>query len=113
MGDTGTVAGLALAGVKISAVLDDSTPEGMEEAAQKLTEFTDSDEIGVLIITERWADLLRKEIDLAKRLNIYPIIVEIPDKTGKQDRQDPVAALIKRAVGVEVHSSGDTEDSGK
>ena len=104
MGDTETVAGFALAGVKISAVLDESGPGGMEEAAGRLKEFTDSDDIGVLIITERWADLLRKEIDLAKRLNIYPIIVEIPDKSGKLERKDPLTSLIRRAVGVEVHS---------
>ena len=104
MGDAETVAGFALAGVKISAVLDEGD---REDAARKLKEFTDSDEIGVLIITEKWGERLRNEIKLAKRINIYPIIVEIPDKTGKMDRTDPISNLIKRAVGVEVHSQSE------
>ncbi len=72
LGDTETVAGFALAGVKTAAILDEEDREG---AARKLKEFTDSDEIGVLIITERWAESLRNEIIMAKRINIYPIIV--------------------------------------
>jgi len=99
LGDRTTVAGLALAGVKISGVLDEND---MDAASNAVREFTDRDDIGVLIITEKWADRLRKSIDRAKRMNIYPIIVEIPDSSGKVDRKDPISNLIKRAVGVDV-----------
>ncbi|KAA0003241.1 MAG: V-type ATP synthase subunit F [Thermoplasmata archaeon] len=61
------------------------------------------EDIAVVIITEKVADKLMDEITYIKLQKDLPIIVEIPDKKGKiKEREDSIARLIKRAVGVEI-----------
>jgi vacuolar-type H+-ATPase subunit F/Vma7 len=52
------------------------------------------------IISEKVADELREDIDILEEEG--KIIVEIPDKSGSIRKEDPIAALIKRSIGVEL-----------
>ena len=99
IGDVETVIGFGLAGVGQSYPV--ATPE---EAKEAFKEATDEDmELGILIITEEIADWLGNDLSYWRRQNmLFPIIVEIPDKTGPKARRDPIKRLIMRAFGVDI-----------
>lgn len=97
VGDFDTVTGFRLAGVK--ETYDVEEPGAAVEALKKLMK----EDIGVIIITERLADQIRDETEELIEGKTLPIIVEIPDKKGPiEGKADPIMALIKKAVGVEV-----------
>ncbi len=97
VGDFDTVTGFRLAGVK--ETYDVEEPEAAVEALKKLMK----EDIGVIIITERLADQIRDETEELIEGKTLPIIVEIPDKKGPiEGKADPIMALIKKAVGVEI-----------
>jgi V/A-type H+-transporting ATPase subunit F len=95
--DKETAVGLQLTGVRECYVPDSET------ALTLFHELTKRTDVGVVIITEKIAqnlDAALKDFRLHKKT---PIIVEIPDKTGKiKDHVDIVSLLIKRAVGIDV-----------
>ena len=55
-------------------------------------------------ITQQIAETIRPELERLKiEKTLYPIFIELPDKTGElEGRVDPIKLLIKRAIGMEV-----------
>jgi len=94
--DQDTAVGLRLAGITTAYVV--------EKNAQKLwTEIVENHDIGIVLITESIIESLGRELKEFRLKRNIPIILEIPDKTGrKADHIDYVSQLIKKAVGVEV-----------
>ncbi len=96
IGDQDTVTAFRLAGVK--KIYD--TDEGREQLKQVLAD----DDIGVVVMTERFAEENRQQVEdhkASKRMT--PIVVEVPDITGPIEREvDPISELIRRAIGAEV-----------
>ncbi|KUK44160.1 MAG: V-type ATP synthase subunit F [Methanothrix harundinacea] len=100
IGDSDTVSGFRLGGVTSSNVVKDGEP-----IDAILKELIADETVGVIAITERVADANRSAIDEANKGKkaVTPILVEIPDKNGPIVREvDPLKALIKSAIGVEV-----------
>ena len=98
IGDSTTVTGFRLAGIKRGYVA-----ESIESARKALNEAALNPEVGLIIITERLAQGLRKDISHLTEGKITPLIVEIPDKFGPiEEKVDPIKELIKKAVGVEI-----------
>jgi len=96
IGDRDTVIGFALSGVKNRV-----TPKDKKEAENALSKFMEEPGVGVIIITEKLAEMIRKEINAWKtRKPLYPVIVEIPDKKEIMEREDRIEKIIRRAVGV-------------
>jgi len=94
--DKDTAVGLRLAGIK-----DTYVSEG--NASDVWNEVTLKDDIGILFVTEKIAEDLGRELKDFRLRNTIPIVIEIPDKSGrKKDHVDYVSQLIKKAVGVEV-----------
>jgi V/A-type H+-transporting ATPase subunit F len=98
--DKDTALGFALTGIKeIFAV------ENRDEAKSALTEVMESNDIGIVIITERYAHSLREDIQRFREDKpLYPLLVEVSDKKGKMRREDPIRLLIKRAVGLDIEA---------
>ena len=96
IGEQNTITGFNLAGVKRTYLPD----EGKENLKSILTE----DGVGVLILTEQFAEDNRKAIeDHQESKRVTPIIVEVPDVTGPVEREiDPIRELIRRAIGADV-----------
>ena len=96
IGEKNTITGFSLAGVKRTYLPD----EGKENLKSILSE----EGLGVLILTERFAEANRKDIDdhqSSKR--VTPIIVEVPDVSGPIEREvDPIRELIRMAIGADV-----------
>ncbi len=53
-----------------------------------------------IIVTEKVADVLREDLDVLEEKG--RIIVEIPDKKGSIRKEDPIASLVKRSIGIEL-----------
>lgn len=101
IGDRDTVTGFALTGIKDLYAVSDN-----EEAKSALAELMQNPEIGVIIITERFSQTLQTDIRRWREEKpLYPLIVEIQDKKGKIEREDPIRLLIKRAVGLDIKAS--------
>jgi len=74
-----------------------------ENLRKSFQDIVSHEDIAVVIVTEKVADEIMDEITYIKLQRDLPIIVEIPDKKGKiKKREDSIARLIKRAVGVEI-----------
>lgn len=97
IGDTDTVVGFRLAGL-----LNSEIPTDASATRQALRNFSNDSNISIIIITEPLAEEIRETIEeLSTRP--YPVIVEIPDKTGRlEGKESPVRRLVKRAIGVEL-----------
>lgn len=97
IGDTDTVVGFRLAGI-----LNSDIPSNASETRQAMLNFSQDQNISIIIITEPLAEDVRETIEeLSERP--YPVIVEIPDKTGRlEGKESPVRRLVKRAIGVEL-----------
>ena len=94
--DKDTAVGLRLAGIKDTYVSEGNSSDVWNEVSSK-------DDIGILFVTEKIAEELGRELKDFRLRNTIPIVIEIPDKSGrKKDHVDYVSQLIKKAVGVEV-----------
>ncbi len=96
IGDQHTVTGFRLAGIKKTY--------GTEDGKENLKKILSDEAVGVLILTERFADDNRGTVeDHRSSKKMTPIIVEVPDVSGPVDRAvDPIRELIKRAIGADV-----------
>ncbi len=98
--DKDTALGFALTGIK-----DIFAVENRDDAKTALSEVMQSSDIGIVIITERYAHSLREEIQrFREEKPLYPLLVEVSDKKGKMRREDPIRLLIKRAVGLDIQA---------
>ncbi len=99
--DRDSVMGFALAGIKNLYAVDNR-----EEAKNALAEVMQNPDMGVVIITERYALYLQEDIRRWREEKpLYPLIVQIQDKKGEIEREDPIRILIKRAVGLDIKTS--------
>ncbi len=97
IGDEDTRTGFKLSGVT-------RTYPGEEIKAQ-LIEMLQDDSIGIIMVTERYAEENKEVLDRARKdkKRLTPVIVEIPDSTGPITREtDPLQELIRRALGAQI-----------
>jgi V/A-type H+-transporting ATPase subunit F len=102
MGDEDTVIGFGLAGIKYLTTVSKTTDD--KEILKLINEYIDSPEIGFVLITQEIAERVRADFERLKiDKALYPIFIELPDKTGElPDRIDPIKSLIRRAIGMEI-----------
>jgi len=94
--DEDTAVGLRLAGIKETYVPKD-------DSAKIWKELSERDDIGIIFITEQIVEDLQRELKDSRLQNNIPIILEIPDKSGRRkDHVDFISHLIKKAVGIEI-----------
>jgi len=94
--DKDTATAFRLAGIKDIFIPKGDTLEIWNEIIQR-------NDIGLILITERISEDIRKKINDFRLKNTIPIIIEIPDKNGKiTDHVDYISNLIKKAVGVDL-----------
>jgi V/A-type H+/Na+-transporting ATPase subunit F len=91
-----TAVGLKFAGIQ-SVVL-----HMREDILEKVNELKKNKEIGIIILTEKIAELIEdrvREIKLSKEI---PLIVEIPDRHGTIKGQDSILKYVKESVGIKI-----------
>lgn len=94
IGDEDAVLGFGMVGVKGRAVR--SATEA--EAAFKLA--LEEREVGIVIITERIAELIRPLVDEYIFTEEFPLIVEVPDRGGHVEGRLELREMVNRAIGI-------------
>jgi len=94
IGDEDTVLGFRLVGVEGEVV------ETAEEIRFALKKAFQTDDVGIIIITERMAELVRADVEKYLYKTTFPLIMEIPDAKGPLEGRGTVRDMIRAAVGV-------------
>jgi len=98
IGEPETVAGMSLTGVTYSHIHSNA-----EASLSKLEEFLNNSEIGLIIVTHSVAEGLGFEFrKIMRQKGPLPVILRIPDKTGRTPKYDELSEMIKRTVGAEI-----------
>ncbi len=92
--DEDTVLGFSLAGVQGIIV---TTAEETHDAFDRATQV---DDIGIMLITERVAQMIREKVDSWIIGGRQPLIVEIPDSRGPLEGRRTPHEFVKSAIGV-------------
>jgi V/A-type H+-transporting ATPase subunit F len=95
LGDKDTALGFRLAGAHEVYSFDD-TPLDMERLRNKLKELVERDDIGIILITERFVE----KVELPEVT--VPIILQVPDKSGSKLGEEAIKEIVRRAIGVEL-----------
>ncbi|MFO7791620.1 MAG: V-type ATP synthase subunit F [Candidatus Saliniplasma sp.] len=93
-------------GFSLAGADDSYTPEDEYQTVKLLDRLIESPDVGVVLLSERIAEDIRDEMDrISEEKELYPVIIEIPDKKGPlEDKEDPLNKKIRRAVGIDITS---------
>ena len=94
IGDENTVTGFRMIGLRGEIV------ETVDETREAIEEAFASDEIGIIIITERAAVMVEKEIDEYLFGYDFPLIIQIPDREGPLEGRTSIREMVNAAIGV-------------
>ncbi len=96
IGDEDTVLGFGMVGVKgLSAANESETAAAFDEAIG-------NSDIGIIIITEKTADMIRQRVNRYLFTREFPLIIEIPDRNGKDPNRPGLREMVNKAVGIHV-----------
>ena len=91
-----TQTGMRLAGVEGVVVHEhDETVEALHRA------IADGD-IAIILITEKLAKLVSREMDALKLTYERPLMVEIPDRHGTGRTPDSITKYVREAIGLKI-----------
>ncbi len=94
--DENTMTGFKLVGLEGEVV------ETADEAREAMAKAFSSDDIGIVIITERIAASIREEMEEFIFGHSFPLIIEIPDRKGALEGRVSIREMVNAAVGVKV-----------
>ena len=94
IGDEDTVLGFGLVGVK------GKTVHSGDEAKAAFEGALSEQDTGIIIITERIADLIRPMVDRYLFSERFPLIVEIPDREGPVKGKPGIRKMVNEAIGI-------------
>jgi V/A-type H+-transporting ATPase subunit F len=96
IGDEDTVLGFGMVGVKGTAVHTREETEAAFKAA------ISEQETGIIIITERMAELIRPLVDRYLFTERFPLIVEIADRQGPVEGRPSIREMVNIAIGIKL-----------
>lgn len=88
--------GMRLAGIEGEIVHE------RDEVLQSLEKAVETPDIGVLLITEKLADLCTDEIDAYKLHLKRPLIVEVPDRHGGNRAISTLERYVSESIGIKI-----------
>ena len=94
--DENTVTGFKLVGLEGEVV------ETAEEAREALVKAFSSEDVGIIIITERIAASIREEMEEFIFGHTFPLIIEIPDRKGALEDRASIREMVNAAIGVKI-----------
>jgi V/A-type H+-transporting ATPase subunit F len=96
IGDEDTVIGFSMVGVRGLQVSD------AQEAAAAFDQAISDGQNGIIMITEKSADMIRERVNRYLFTNQFPLIVEIPDRTGRDPSRPGLREMVNQAIGIHV-----------
>jgi V/A-type H+/Na+-transporting ATPase subunit F len=96
IGDEDAIIGFGILGVegKIAA--------NHEEAQQAFTAILEDKDIGIIIITEQIADMIRPIINKYLLTSNFPLVIEIPDRNGAKEGRPSIKEMVNTAIGIKL-----------
>lgn len=91
-----TQTGMRLAGIEGEVV------HGENDFRKAFDKALESNDIAVLLVTEKLVNLCPEYVAEQKINNKIPLIVELPDRHGSQRPDDYILSYVKDAVGVKL-----------
>ncbi len=74
--------------------------ENADEAQSALQEALNDRQVGIVIITEPVAELIRPQVDRYVFSQSFPLIVEIPDRQGPLAGRPTLREMVNQAIGI-------------
>lgn len=96
IGDEETVLGFKLAGVPGKLARNE------KEARESFQLVSADSEVKIIIVNEKIAEKIRKELDEHSKKNEIPLIIEVPDKDGPFKNRPELKELLKASVGIKI-----------
>jgi len=96
IGDEDTVLGFGMVGVDGRVAGDAAEAEAAFDAA------TADPDVGILVVTERDAELIRPRVDRYLFSDTFPLIVEIPDRDGRMAGRPTIRETVNSAIGIKL-----------
>lgn len=96
IGHPEAVLGFSLVGVHGQAV------SSAEEVNQALDEAMAASDIGIVLVTEDVARLIKGRMDRLRLHSTVPLVVEIPGPQGVSPDQPSLREVVMRAIGVKI-----------
>ena len=96
LGDEDAVLGFGMVGVQGSII------RTAEEAHEHFNQALSDKDIGIIIITEGIADLIRPEVDRFLFSEQFPLIVEIPSRVGRLPGRPAIREMVNAAIGIKL-----------
>jgi V/A-type H+-transporting ATPase subunit F len=96
IGDEDMVLGFSLVGV------DGVVVSEAQGARQALDTAMAQNDIGIILLSERVANMIRPEVKRYFYYQAYPLIVEIPDRLGTVGERVAIKDVVQAAVGVRI-----------
>ncbi len=96
IGDENTVLGFSIAGVGGQVV------QSKEQAQRAFEEALKDESIGIIIVTERTADLIRSIVNRYTFVERFPLLVEIPDREGPKADRPGIRDMVTAAIGIKL-----------
>jgi len=72
------------------------------QAQEAFSTAMEQSDIGIIIITERVADLIRPQVDRFIFTRNFPLIVEIPDRQGPLSGKPGIREMVNQAIGIKL-----------
>ena len=94
IGDEDAVLGFGLVGV------EGTVAGSVAQAREAFSEAIEQSDIGIIIITERAADLIRPQVDQFIFTRNFPLILEIPDRQGPLAGKPGIREMVNQAIGI-------------
>lgn len=95
IGDEFASLGFTLSGVETTGV------SGAEEIEKEFEEALKDKQVGIILITEEEADLIRDKVNEQKTEGELPLVVEIPSRSGWKERGKALK-LINRVLSIKL-----------
>ncbi|MEE1042345.1 MAG: V-type ATP synthase subunit F [Clostridia bacterium] len=94
--NTDSYIGMRLAG--IDGVVVDSRQRFVAE----FTSAIDDKEVAVVLLTKKAAELDAELVEKTKLSRSVPLVVEIPDKYGREKEMDSITKYVRDAIGLNI-----------
>lgn len=96
IGDEDSVLGFGMVGVSGKIV------DNADDARLAFQAMLEDKDTSIVIITERIADMIRPIVDKYLFTVSFPLIVEIPDRKGRQPGRPGIKEMVNTAIGIKL-----------
>ncbi len=96
IGDEDAVIGFGVLGVS------GKIAENADDAQRAFSAILEDRETGIIIITERVADMIRPLVNKYLLTVGFPLVVEIPDRKGPKPDRPGIKEMVNAAIGIKL-----------